>query len=141
MRKLFLTFALALVPFTAQAGVLDFAGRQWGAVQQSLDHHLDTAWKLVAAPQPEAPIPLVEATPKVWIAPLPHRLEVAAPLETKLTLTELPVPRLPAPRVRAAADRGEDAEETVLRRIRAQSFRPRHFRRRQILVDTRQQPL
>ena len=103
MRKLFLTLALALMPFTAQAGVLDYAGRQLDAVQQSLDHHLDSAWKLVAAPQPEAPIPLVESTPKVWIAPLPRRLEPASMPEARLALGELPTPRLPAPRVRAAA--------------------------------------
>ena len=102
MRKLLLTLALALAPLTAQAGVLDYAGRQLDAVQQSLDQHLDTAWKLLDTAPPQAPIPMVESTPKVWIAPLPRRLEVAAP-ETRLSLNVLPMPRLPAPRVRAAA--------------------------------------
>jgi hypothetical protein len=95
--------ALAFVPLTAQAGVLDYAGRQLDTVQQSLDHHLDAAWKLLGASQPEAPIPLLESTPKVWIAPLPRKFEAPAPVEAKMTLAELPVPRLPAPRARAVA--------------------------------------
>jgi hypothetical protein len=103
VRKFFFTLALAWTPFTAHAGVLDYASRQPDAVQQSLDHHLDTAWNLLGTTQPEAPILPVESTPKVWIAPLPHQLKVAAVPETRLSLTALPTPRLPAPRVRAAA--------------------------------------
>lgn len=109
MRKLFLNLALALMPFStlyapAQAGVLDYAGRQLDVVRQSLDHHLDTAWKLLGTAQSEdAPILPVKSTPKVWIAPLPHRLEVAAIPETRLSLNVPPAPRLPAPRVRATA--------------------------------------
>ena len=103
LRKLFLTLALALAPLTAQAGVLDFATRQLDAVQQDLDHHLDAAWKLLAAPPPEAPIPLVESTPMVWIAPLPRHLEAAAVVETRVALNALPAPHLPAPHARATA--------------------------------------
>jgi len=98
LRKLLFTLALALTPFSAKADVLDFAGRQWGAVQQSQDHQLDSAWKMVGAAPPEAPLPLAESTPGVWIAPLPRKLAAPAPLEAKLTLKQLPMQRMPVKR-------------------------------------------
>jgi hypothetical protein len=101
LRKLLLTMALALAPFSAQAGVLDYAGRQLDSVHQSLDHKLGAVWNFLGSSEPETGIADVESTARVWIAPLPRNLEAKTP-EPRLAMTGIAAPRLPAPRAPAS---------------------------------------
>ncbi|MBV9549590.1 MAG: CHAP domain-containing protein [Alphaproteobacteria bacterium] len=100
MRKLILTIALALAPLSAQADVLDFAGRQLDALHQSVDHKLGAVWNFLGSSQPETGIEMVESTPMVWIAPAPRQLDAkVAPPQLTLAAADMTMPRVPAPRV------------------------------------------
>jgi hypothetical protein len=68
-RKLFLILSLALAPLPASAGVLDFANRQIDQVSTKLESHLGAVWNFLGSSQPETPLPTVESTPMVTIAP------------------------------------------------------------------------
>jgi hypothetical protein len=102
LRKLLLTVTLAMAPLAtlyapAQASVLDFAGGQLSAAQESIGHKLGAIWDFLGSQQPETGIARVEATPMVHIAPLPRKLEAGPMPGVRLAVAETALPHLPAP--------------------------------------------
>jgi hypothetical protein len=88
---------LATLYAPAQASVLDFAGGQLSAAQESIGHKLGAIWDFLGSQQPETGIARVEATPMVHIAPLPRKLEAGPMPGVRLAVAETALPHLPAP--------------------------------------------
>jgi hypothetical protein len=90
-----LTMLLLLAPLAARADVIGFAGEKLDKMGQALD----SVWGMLSAPlkQEAAALPApVEATPMVWIAPAPRKLQAAAMPEVRMAATDFASPSLPA---------------------------------------------